>query len=260
VIGAKDRQPERRHVFECLAIKAVELLVAATNFEHRPQPLRQGFTVRFVMLIGALMRRSIDPLAILQSVEQAAVPGFARIQDDFEVESIIGISRFGSTVRRSHHHRANEIAIAIASPQPLPCLRPRRGDVPAAHDVVRLYFENVCEIATQRDLKLKINLSYAVVGDVEILVHPLADQPAQNETKCAGRNHAIRRRNGSIRKINSRSVGRYRPAIEKLTGFAIRVDSPTANDSRVKEIEALLAGPMNLSIRFTNQDCLAVMD
>jgi hypothetical protein len=188
------------------------------------------------------------------------VPGFARIQDDFEVEPTIGISCFGPTVRRSHHHGANELAIAIAGPQLLPGLRPRRCDMPAAHDVVRLYFEYVGEIATQRDLKLKARPPHAVVGNVEVLVHSLADQPAQNETKCAGRNHAIRRRNGSIRKINSRGVGRYRSAIEKLPGFAIRVDSPTANDSRVKEIEPLLAGPVNLSIRFTDQDCLAVMD
>jgi hypothetical protein len=162
--------------------------------------------------------------------------------------------------RGNGHYDANEAGIAVAGPQLLPCLRPRRGDVPAAHDILRLYFENVCEVTTQCDLKLKVYPPRAVVGDVEVLVHSFADKSADDETKCAGRDDAIRRRNCSIRKINSRGVRRYRTSIEELPRLAVGVDSPTADDSRVKEIEPLFAGPVNLSIRFTDQDCLAVMD
>src|SRR5215813_10596026 len=59
VIRAKDRQSKRSHILECLAIKAVELLVAATNFQHCPQPIRQGLTVPFVTLLGALLGSSV---------------------------------------------------------------------------------------------------------------------------------------------------------------------------------------------------------
>src|SRR4029077_5686555 len=142
VVRAKDRQSERRHVFECLAIKTVEFLVAAANFQHCPQPVRQALAMLVMMLARAFARRPMDALTVLQSVEQAAVPGLSGVQGDCEVEPTIGINRFGPTVRRTHHHSANKIAIAIAGSQPLPCLRPRGDDVPAAHDIVRLYFEN----------------------------------------------------------------------------------------------------------------------
>ena len=79
----------------------------------------------FVVLVGALVRRSMDSLTVLQRVKQAAVPGFPRIQRDFEAEPTVGIHCLGLTVRRSHHHGAGEIGIAIAGPQLLLCLRPR---------------------------------------------------------------------------------------------------------------------------------------
>jgi hypothetical protein len=163
-------------------------------------------------------------------------------------------------VRRSHRHRTYEIAIPIAGPQLLLRLRPRRGDVTTAHDVVRLYFKYIGEVATQRYLKLKIHARHTVVGQVEVLVQSPADQPADNETKCAGRNDAVRGRYRSIRKINSRGVGRYRASIEEIPRLAVRVNGPTVDDSRVEEIESLLAGRVDLSIGFTYQYRLAVVD
>ena len=65
MIRAKDRQSERRHILKRLAIKTVEFLVAATNFQHSLQPVRQGLTVDFVVLVGALMRGAMDLLAVL---------------------------------------------------------------------------------------------------------------------------------------------------------------------------------------------------
>src|ERR1700746_2199494 len=120
------------------------------------------------MFVGAFLRRSIGLRSLLRGGEQAAVPGLAGIQKDLEVEQTIGISGFGPTMRGSYYHRTNEVAIAIARPQLLPRLRPRRGDMPAAHDVVRFYFEYVGEVATQRHLKLKVHPLHAIVGKVEI--------------------------------------------------------------------------------------------
>src|SRR5262249_26553471 len=134
VIRAKDRQSKRRHVFKRLSIETIKFLVATTNFQHCPQPVRECLSVLPMMLVGAFLRRSMDSLVVLQGVEQAAVPGLSGIQYDLEVEATIGISCFGPTVRRSDYCRANEIAIAVTGPQLLPRLRPCRGDVPAAYD------------------------------------------------------------------------------------------------------------------------------
>ena len=56
VIGADDRQPERRHVLERLAIKTVELLIAGADLQHGPQPVRQRFgVVRLLVLVDAFV-------------------------------------------------------------------------------------------------------------------------------------------------------------------------------------------------------------
>ena len=70
-----------------------------------------------------------------------------------------------------------------------------------------------------------------------------------NEAKCAGRNDALRRRNRSIGEIGSRGVVGDRTAVEELPGFAIRVDRPAADDACVKEIEPLLARPVESAHR-----------
>ena len=36
VVGVADREPQCRHVLQCLTIKAVELLIAGADFEHGP--------------------------------------------------------------------------------------------------------------------------------------------------------------------------------------------------------------------------------
>jgi hypothetical protein len=118
----------------------------------------------------------------------------------------------------------------------------------ATHDIVRLYFEYVSEVATHRHLKLKNHPAHAVIGNIEVLVHPLADQSADNETKSAWWNDPIRSRNCPIRKINSRGEVRYRASVEQLPRLAVGVNGPTANNSRVQEIKPLLAGPLNLPI------------
>ena len=188
------------------------------------------------------------------------MPGFAALQDDLEVEPTIGISCFGSTLRRSHHHGANEIAIAIAGSQLLPSLRPLRDDVPAAHDVIRLDLEYVGEIATQHDLKLKVHPLRAVVRNIKVLVHSPADQPTDNETKCAWRNDTIRGENPPIREVDSRGIVRNRTSIEKFPRLAVRINCPTADDARIKEIKTLLARRLNLPIWLAHKDRLAVMN
>ena len=58
VVGAGDRQAQRRHVLDRLAIAAVELLVAGADLQHRLLPV--GVTVRMVRGMRA-MRQSCGP-------------------------------------------------------------------------------------------------------------------------------------------------------------------------------------------------------
>ncbi len=51
-----------------------------------------------------------------------------------------------------------------------------------------------------------------------------------------------------------------RTAIQELPGLAIGVDGPAADDACIKKIEALLAWPVDLPVRFSDQHCLALVD
>src|SRR5690349_14446831 len=103
------------------------------------------------------------------------MPSFSGIEVDFEAEPTVGIYCIGISTPRSDRHCTDEIAIAIDCPELLLCLRPLRNDAAATHDVAGFHLKNVCEVAAQRDLKLKADTLHAVVGDVEILVHTAAD-------------------------------------------------------------------------------------
>src|SRR5207253_367601 len=79
-------------------------------------------------------------------------------------------------------HVLKRLAIeTIDRPKLLLRLRPLRGDPTAAHDAAGLHLEDVCEVATQRDLELKAYPLHAVVGDVEILVHAAVDRSADDK-------------------------------------------------------------------------------
>src|SRR5262249_1641336 len=143
-----------------------------------------------------------------------------------------------------------------------PLLRrcPLRGDPPAAHDVAGLHLEDVGEVGTQRDLKLKSYPLHAVVSDVDILVHAAADRSAENKAQRALRDDAIHGGDPSIGEINARSVVSDGATIKQVPGFAVGEDGPTADDARVEEIKPLLAWPADLPVRFAYQHCLALVD
>src|SRR5262249_27489251 len=131
------------------------------------------------------------------------MPSLSGVEGDFEAEPTICIHRFVVSTPRSNRHSADKIAIAIDCSELLLRLRPLRYDPAATHDVAGFHLKNVCEVATQRDLKLKAYPLRAVVGDVEILVHTAADRTADDQAERALRDDAVRGEDLSVCKMNS---------------------------------------------------------
>ncbi len=157
--------------------------------------------VRFSVLVDTVIQGRESSFAIFQRVEQAAMPRFTGIEADFEAEPAIGIHRLG--LPRSNRYSADEITVAIDCPKLLLRLRPFRGNPTAAHDAAGLHLEDVCEVATQRNLELKAYPLHAVVGDIEIFVHAAADQSADDKAERALRDNPVRGANASISEIDS---------------------------------------------------------
>ena len=72
VVGARDRQTQRRHVLDRLMIAAVELLVAGADLQHRLLAIP---VMAACAVMRAFVRRVEMPVAVDQVVEQAAMPG-----------------------------------------------------------------------------------------------------------------------------------------------------------------------------------------
>ena len=107
LIGAVDRQPQRRHVVDRLVVEAVKLLVAGADLQHRLLPVRQRFGVVRRPMIDRQQSRSGRnmSLAVGQRVEQAAMPGRPGSKIDLEAEPAVGIDRGRSTVARDRPSR-----------------------------------------------------------------------------------------------------------------------------------------------------------
>src|SRR5215469_8882615 len=137
---------------------------------------------------------------------------------------------------------------------------PLRGNPPTAHDAARLHLKNVGEIAAQRDLELEDYRPQAVVDNVKILVHATADRPAYREPQAARRDRAVFGEQSAIGEKDAGCVIADGAAIQQFPGFAIGINGPAADNTRIEEIEALLARPIDLPILFGDQHRLALVD
>src|SRR5262249_57227964 len=64
----------------------------------------------------------------------------------------------------------------------------------------------------------------------------------------------------SICEMNSCCIVSDGTPVQEIPGFAVSVNGPTADDPRIKEIKPLLARPVDLPVRFSDQHCLALVD
>ena len=94
------------------------------------------------------------------------------------------------------------------------------------------YFEEICEVTADGDLKLEFYRLHAVVGDVEIFMHATVNPAADGEAKRARRNHPGFRRNWAVGKENPRRVIGDSSAVQQFPRFSISVDDPTADNAR----------------------------
>ena len=136
---------------------------------------------------------------------------------------------------------AREVAVDVGGAEPLLVLLPARLDAAAPHDAVRFHLEDVGEIAAHRDLELETHMFRAVIGDVEILVHPAADRPADHQAQRARRNDAVLRHDRAVGEEHPRGVIGDTAAVQKLPFLPVGVDRPAADQARVEEIESLFA-------------------
>src|SRR5262249_848420 len=192
VVGSLDRQTQRGHVLQRLMEETVEFLVAGPDLDHCFQPFRHRLGMAgFVNFPEALGRRAQLLLAILERIEQARVPGLARLERNLEAQSPIGGNSLARCVHYCDRHRALKILVRIGRANPLPSFRPFRGDLTAAHDLARFHLEDVGEVAAKGDLELKAYRLHAVVGDVEILVQATTDPSTDRESNGARRDRAV---------------------------------------------------------------------
>ena len=209
---------------------------------------------------NALARRSKAPIAVRQSIEEAAMPFLARFEGHFEAEPAIGVYRLCRRMHRGNRHCAAEVRVPVGVAQMLVWFRPLRRDPAPAHNLARLHFENVGEVAAKRYLQLELYRLHTIIGDVEVFVHAAADRTADGKSKRARRDRAVFRTHRPIGEEDAACVVADGAATQQLPGFAIGIDPPTADDARVEEVETLFARPADLPVLLADQHRLALVD
>ena len=153
-----------------------------------------------------------------------------------------------------------KIPVRICGANPLPSLRPFRGDLATAHDAARLHLEDVGKVASEGDLELKPHRLHAVVGDVEIFVQAAADRSADREAEGARGNRAVFGEDGLVGEEDACRVIVDRAAVQQLPRFAVGVNRPTADNPRVEEVQTLVARPIDLPVRLADEHRLTLVD
>ncbi len=188
------------------------------------------------------------------------MPTLARLKCDVEAEPPVGRD---SLARRTQHGRCHgtvELPVRICGTDPLPRFRPFRGDLATAHDAARLHLEDVGEVASEGDLELKPHRPHAVVGDVKIFVQAAAYRSADRETEGARENRAIFRGDGLVGEEDTCRVIANRASVEQLPRFAVGVNRPATHNPRVKEVQTLVARPVDPPVRLADEHRLALVD
>src|SRR5437868_3409540 len=93
-------------------IAAIELLVACADLEYGQLPITVD-----ILVMNAVMRRAKMPVTVHQLIEQATVPGGARIDLHLEAEPAIGISGWMVLMAWTNVHAAHKVLIAVSRGQ-----------------------------------------------------------------------------------------------------------------------------------------------
>src|SRR6185369_11488867 len=112
-----------------LTIAAIELLIARADLEYSSLPVAVD-----LLVMHTVMRRAEMPVAVHQLIEQAAVPGGARIDLHLEAETAVGVSRRLLLVARADVHATHKVLVAVGRGQPLVLVRPVGGDAATTYD------------------------------------------------------------------------------------------------------------------------------
>src|SRR5262249_25461504 len=238
-----------------------EFLVAHLDLDHRLQPFRHRQGMPGLLSFPEAVMRRVEPLfAIRDRVEQAGVPSLARLKRDLEAEPPIGGNGLARCTRHADCHRPLKIPVRIDGTKSLPSLRPFSGNLASTYDVARLHLKDVSKITSQRDFELKTHRLHAVVGDVEIFVQAADDRSTDREANGALRDGAVLGENGFVGEKDACGMIVDGAAVQELPRFAIGVNCPVADNSRVEKVEALLARPADLPVWLADEHRLTLVD
>ena len=261
VVHAFERQAECGHVLHALVVGAVELLVAGLDLQHGALPF-----VHAALVVGggdgeaAVAGGADAPVAVDQVVGEVAGPGLAGLHGDVEAEAAIGVDRGLAAAGHADDQAATEIPVAVDDAQLLARRRPDGLDAAAADDAVALDLEDVGEVGADGDFEIETDRVEAVVGDFEMLLHAAVDLAADDQAQHARGDRTVLGEEGAVGLEDAGGVIGDGAAVQQVPGLAIGIDRPGADEAGVAEIEAALAGGIDLAVRVADQDRLGLVD
>ncbi len=261
VVGALERQAQRRHVLHRLVEEAVDLFIGRLDFQRPAPPVLQSpGESGFQAVVDAFARRAPGRLAVAELIQKAGAPGLAGRELHVEADPAVGVDRRGPHPARPHRDLAFEVAVDIGRAQSRGLLGPFGVDPAPAHDGIGLHFEQVGEVAANGDLQIEPHHLIAVVHQLEVLVQALAQGAADHQAEAACGNGAGLRDEGPVDEEDLRRVVGDVAAVQQVPLFSVGVELPAGNHAGVRGVQPFVRRPSDLAVLLGDEDAVALID
>jgi hypothetical protein len=127
------------------------------------------------------LRSSACAVAVRKGVKQAAVPSGARLKFDIETQSAVRIIHRRVVTACHDCYRAKKILMSVCGSQLLSGGGPFALYLSAPHDALSLDFEEIGEIASERNFEIEADLPRTVIGNVDIFMHAAVDMAPEDQ-------------------------------------------------------------------------------
>src|SRR5262245_4059399 len=255
------RQAKSRHIFDCLPIQPVEILVRGRDLRGHPFPVREVQSrYGFVEIMGALLGGPPQTPAFGDVIFAAGMPRGAGREVNLEVDASVAVDRLRVAALHSHNHGPAKVTVRIAANQLLIATPPFRFDAAFAYRFFCFDFEDVGEIGTNRDLEIEAQALTTVAPNIQVLVKPLSDHAFQDESYGPRCNFPMHGDDPGIDQVGSGRIISDRAGIQDGPGLAIDIKLIVTYVSSIMRIEALVSSIRDRPIEFGNQECVSMIN
>ena len=198
-------KPEGSKIFDRLPVEPEDVFIRRRELRRALEPASLHRVERgLALFMVASMHRRANACSSHQRIQPARVPALPGSERDLEGDPAVRILRWRIAVREPKDQLALEVTIQVARLQLVPRGAPFLHDVTSANEPMLAHLEEIGEIGPQGDLEVERDRPEAVVGQVDVLVEPIAYRSGHDEREAPLRDLTIFGRDRRVGQVHAR--------------------------------------------------------